>query len=82
MKRCMCNACVRSRHGSRHHYSYTQPCIPRPRTFNDAERERWIANDEGLYNWQRTSGLSMTRFIRSNRMELDELIRAALKGDG
>ncbi len=45
---------------------------------NDDDRRQWIDNDEGLYNWQRSSGLSMRDFIRSNRTELDAIINAAL----
>ena len=45
---------------------------------NDEERRQWIENDEGLYNWQRSSRLSMTRFIRENRKEIDEVINNVL----
>jgi hypothetical protein len=45
---------------------------------NDGEREVWVINDEGLYNWQRRSGLSMRNFIRENRDELDRIIDAYL----
>lgn len=41
---------------------------------NDAERKDWINNDEGLYNQQKSSGLSMREFIRQNRAELDAAI--------
>lgn len=46
---------------------------------NDEERRQWIENDEGLYNWQRSSRLSMTRFIRENRKEIDEAIDNVLE---
>jgi hypothetical protein len=46
---------------------------------NDEERRQWILNDEGLYNWQRGSRLSMTRFIRENRKEIDEAIDNVLE---
>ena len=26
---------------------------------NDAEREQWILNDEGLYNWARSEGVKI-----------------------
>ena len=26
---------------------------------NDSEREDWILNDEGLYNWARSSGVKV-----------------------
>lgn len=45
---------------------------------NDSEREQWIINDEGLYNWQRRSGMGMTRFIRENREEIDKTINGVL----
>jgi hypothetical protein len=45
---------------------------------NDTEREQWVSNDEGLYNWWRSSRQSMRAFIRANREELDALILAAL----
>jgi hypothetical protein len=45
---------------------------------NDDERRQWINNDEGLYNWQRSSRLSMRAFIRENHAELDEYIHRAL----
>lgn len=41
---------------------------------NDAERQQWIDNDEGLYNWKRSTGLSMREFIRQNRAEIDRVI--------
>jgi hypothetical protein len=44
---------------------------------NNDERELWINNDEGLYNWWKSSRLSMREFIRENRAELDATIRAA-----
>ena len=47
-------------------------------TLNDKDREQWIMNDEGLYNWFRSSRLSMRNFIRQNRKELDECIKPVL----
>jgi hypothetical protein len=49
-------------------------------TLNDKDREQWIMNDEGLYNWFRSSRLSMRNFIRQNRKELDECIKPVLTG--
>ena len=49
-------------------------------TLNDKDREQWIMNDEGLYNWFRSSRLSMRNFIRQNRKELDECIKSVLTG--
>jgi hypothetical protein len=44
-------------------------------TINDADRWEWIRNDEGLYDWFRTSRQSKTAFVRSHRAEIDEVIR-------
>lgn len=45
---------------------------------NDHERELWVANDEGLYNMQQSSRLSMRTFIRQNRELIDDVIRGQL----
>jgi hypothetical protein len=50
-------------------------------TLNDKDREQWIMNDEGLYNWFRSSRLSMRNFIRQNREELDECINRVTSGE-
>lgn len=47
-------------------------------TLNDADRSQWIDNDEGLYNWWRSSRQSKRVFIRENRVELTRLILEAL----
>jgi len=41
---------------------------------NNTERNQWIDNDEGLYNWWRSSRLSKTKFIKNNREEIDAVI--------
>jgi len=41
---------------------------------NDEERRQWIDNDEGLYDWYRSSRLSMREFIKLNRAGIDEVI--------
>jgi len=46
---------------------------------NNTEREMWVLNDEGLYNWFRSSRVSMTLFLKENRNELDECIGGAIK---
>jgi hypothetical protein len=46
---------------------------------NDTEREDWVNNDEGLYLWYIGSRLSMRRFLRRYRAEIDAVIRRALK---
>lgn len=45
---------------------------------NNADREQWIDNDEGLYNWWRRSRQSKRQFIKENREELDACINRAL----
>ena len=45
---------------------------------NDADREEWVNNDEGLYLWWKGSGKSKRAFIRENREELTRVIKAAL----
>jgi hypothetical protein len=45
---------------------------------NDREREQWIQNDEGLYNWWKSTRQAISKFIKENREELDHLIMAAL----
>lgn len=46
---------------------------------NDREREQWVMTDEGLYNWWKSSRLSMREFIRENRAELTAAINKALE---
>lgn len=45
---------------------------------NDTERENWVNNDEGLYNWWKSTKKSMRDFVRENREELDKHIDRAL----
>lgn len=47
-------------------------------SLNDAEREMWVLNDEGLYRRQRSSRQGMREFIRKHRAEIDEVIRSVL----
>ncbi len=47
---------------------------------NNTEREQWIDNDEGLYDWWRGSGLSKRAFIKENRAEIDECIENVTGG--
>lgn len=47
---------------------------------NDSDRSQWIDNDEGLYNWWRSSHQPKREFIRENRAELDSCIRQVLNG--
>lgn len=46
---------------------------------NDNDREQWIDNDEGLYNWWRSSRMSKSAFINENRKELGDIIRKYLE---
>lgn len=41
---------------------------------NDAEREDWVNNDEGLYRMWKRSRQSMRAFVRDNRAMLTEVI--------
>ncbi len=43
-----------------------------------AEIAQWIDNDEGLYNWKRSSRLPLSKFITENREELTRLILAVV----
>lgn len=45
---------------------------------NDNERELWVLNDEGLCLWFSGCSMSMRRFIREFRVEIDEHIDPAL----
>lgn len=48
---------------------------------NNEERRLWINNDEGLYDWWKESGLSMTAFIKENREEIDKAIQPVVDGE-
>ena len=47
---------------------------------NNRKREQWIDNDEGLYNWKRSTHLSMRAFIKENRTEIDQVIDNMVSG--
>lgn len=47
---------------------------------NDTDRSQWIDNDEGLYDWWKSTRLSKREFIRQNRAEIDAAIRPVLEG--
>ena len=51
---------------------------------NDADREQWIANDEGLYDWarrwMRSNKGGMRGFIKANRAEIDAAIDPVIDG--
>lgn len=46
---------------------------------NDTERERWVDNDEGLYNMMKSSRMSKRKFVRENRQMIDNVITASTK---
>lgn len=47
-------------------------------TLNDEERRQWVDNDEGLYNWWKSSKIGLYRFVRENRAEIDAVINSSL----
>lgn len=47
---------------------------------NDEDRRQWVQNDEGLYNWMRSSGISQAKFIQQNRKMIDDVINNVLSG--
>lgn len=53
----------------------------RPRRLNDEDRAQWIDNDEGLYDWWRSSKQSKRKFIRENRAEIDAAIQPVLNNE-
>lgn len=42
------------------------------------ERRLWVMNDEGLYRWWKSTGLSMSEFIKQNKAEINAAIKRAL----
>ena len=54
--------------------------MSRRNTINDEDRLQWVLNDEGLYNIQRRSRMSMRAFIRANRADIDACIRNVTEG--
>ena len=47
---------------------------------NDEDRRQWIMNDEGLYNWWRSSCQNLKVFTRENREEIDRCISNVTEG--
>ena len=43
--------------------------------------EQWIDNDEGLYDWWRSSKMGKRKFIRENRAELKSAIQKVIGGE-
>jgi hypothetical protein len=54
--------------------------MPRERQINDADREAWVDNDEGLYKLWRGQRLSKRAFVRAHRSIIDTVIRNVTKG--
>lgn len=47
---------------------------------NDKDRAQWIDNDEGLYNWWKSSRMPKAKFIKENRDELTRVIESVRTG--
>ena len=47
---------------------------------NDEERRLWVLNDEGLYDWFKSSRMGLYEFINANRTELTDIIDTAING--
>lgn len=47
---------------------------------NDTQRQQWIDNDEGLYDWWKSSKKSKRAFIKENRAEIDKAIENMTSG--
>lgn len=45
---------------------------------DDEERRMWVMNDEGLYNWWRSSRMGLYAFIKKNRKEITDAINSVL----
>lgn len=52
----------------------------RMQTLNDEDRRQWVENDEGLYRLFLSSRLSMRQYIRTNRIDIDTVIRNVTSG--
>ena len=39
------------------------------------ERKLWVQNNEGLYNWWKSSGLSLDKFVKENKDEINAAIK-------
>jgi len=44
----------------------------------DHERELWIMNDESLYHWWRSTRLSMRKFIKIYKDDINRAIKERL----
>ena len=59
---------------------HKQSAEPDRRGINNADREQWIDNDEGLYSWWKSSRLSKREFIKQNKAEIDAAIENVIGG--
>lgn len=48
---------------------------------NDAQRQQWVDNDEGLYDDFLRSRKSIRNYIRENRKMIDECIEKVTSGE-
>lgn len=48
-------------------------------TIDYREIRLWVDNDEGIYNWWKSSRLPVSKFIRQNEKELRRIIRKVVK---
>lgn len=48
-----------------------------PRT--DLEREAWVSTHEGLNFDRRRKGMTLSQYVKANRMVIDEVIRLELE---
>ena len=44
-------------------------------SLNDEDRRQWVQNDEGLYNWWKSTGIGLYRFVNENRQAITEAIQ-------
>ena len=38
---------------------------------NDKERTLWVENDESLYRWWKSTDMTLRRFVRKHRADID-----------
>ncbi len=50
-------------------------------TITNDDREDWIDNDRGLYDWWKETGLSKNTFMTDYKSEIDNVITNALGTD-
>lgn len=53
------------------------------KTINDTDREQWVMNHEGLFNWWKATmrgERKLREFVRTHRAEIDEVINQVTGG--